>query len=112
MRAAANPVMPFDWRFTAVTLPGDRLVVRLTTGDDTVDATVLAGSAHGRVVYVGALHDVLLGRPVPAGGTVEHRVEVVRSAGGSAVCAGSDAVGADSVLRVGQATVTWREPDR
>lgn len=75
-------------------------------------AVLLADAAPGRLVYVGALRDVFLGRPVLAGETVEHSVRVVRSIGDLAVCAGSSAVGADQVLRVGQATVTWREPDR
>jgi 3-hydroxyacyl-[acyl-carrier-protein] dehydratase len=75
-------------------------------------AVLLAGVAPARVVYVGGLRDVLLGRSVLAGETVEHSVRIVRSVGDLAVCAGSSAVGADPVLRVGQVTVTWREPDR
>jgi 3-hydroxyacyl-[acyl-carrier-protein] dehydratase len=41
--ASGPPAAVDRARFTDVTLPGDRLVVRLTAGDDAVDATVLVG---------------------------------------------------------------------
>jgi 3-hydroxyacyl-[acyl-carrier-protein] dehydratase len=61
-----------------------------------------------RLTLVGALRGVHLGRAAVAGETVAHRVEIVRSVADTAICTGVAMVGAEPVLRVGQATVVVR----
>jgi 3-hydroxyacyl-[acyl-carrier-protein] dehydratase len=78
-------------------------------------AAVLVGwgrSEGDPIVLVGGLRDVLLGRTASAGEIVTHRVDMVKSAAGVAMCAGTASAGAQSILRVGQVTISFGQEYR
>ncbi|MCM6773179.1 hypothetical protein NDR87_03980 [Nocardia sp. CDC159] len=59
-----------------------------------------------RSVLVGRLREIGFVRPARAGETVEHRVEIVKAAGGAAICSGTSTVAGTPILRIGQVTVS------
>jgi 3-hydroxyacyl-[acyl-carrier-protein] dehydratase len=70
---------------------------------------VLGGGRAGCVTLVGALRSVHFGRAALDGETVEHRVQMVKSVGDTAICAGTGVVGTEPILRVGHATIVVRK---
>lgn len=65
-----------------------------------------AGAGGG--VLVAGLRDVWVGRPAFLGQTIEHRVEVVRSMGGSAICTGTGVIADETILTVAQVTIGFK----
>jgi 3-hydroxyacyl-[acyl-carrier-protein] dehydratase len=63
----------------------------------------------GGGVLVAGLRDVWVGRPAFVGQTIEHRVEVVRSMAGSAICTGSAVIADETMLTVTQVTVGFTQ---
>ena len=65
----------------------------------------LGGRQAGSVPLVGALRGVAFGRAALAGETVEHRVEIVKLVGRTAICTGAATAGTEPIVQVGHATV-------
>lgn len=62
----------------------------------------------GGEVLIAGLRDVWVARPAFVGQTIEHRVEMVRSMGGSAICTGTGVIADEIMLTVAQVTIGFK----